>query len=56
LSQKELAKFPYFNYALAKEIVIYRTMNNGIKEIADLTKIKGMPNEKINIIALYLDF
>jgi DNA uptake protein ComE-like DNA-binding protein len=56
LSQKELAKFPYFNYNLAKEIVIFRTMNNGIKEIADLTKIKGMPNEKINIIALYLDF
>jgi len=56
LSQKELAKFPYFNYPLAKEIVIYRTMNNGIKNVDDLTKIKGMPNEKINIIALYLDF
>lgn len=56
LSQKELAKFPYFNYALAKEIVVYRTMNNGIKNIDDLTKIKGMPNEKIKIIALYLDF
>ena len=56
LSQKELAKFPFFYYALAKEIVIYRTMNNGIKNIDDLTKIKGMPNEKIKIIALYLDF
>lgn len=56
LSIKELAKFPYFNYAIAKEIVIYRSMNNGIKEIADLTKIKGMPNEKIKIIALYLEF
>lgn len=56
LSQKELVKFPFFNYALAKEIVIYRTMNNGIKNIDDLTKIKGMPNEKIKIIALYLDF
>ena len=56
LSIKELAKFPYFNYTLAKEIVIYRSMNNGIKEIADLTKIKGMPNEKIKIIALYLEF
>lgn len=56
LSQKELAKFPYFNYALAKEIVVYRTMNNGIKNIDDLTKIKGMPNEKIHIIALYLIF
>ena len=56
LPMKELAKFPYFNYALAKEIVVYRTMNNGIKDIDDLTKIKGMPNEKIKIIALYLDF
>ncbi|WP_396210014.1 ComEA family DNA-binding protein [Flavobacterium sp.] len=56
LSMKELSQFPYFNYALAKEIVVYRTMNNGIKEIADLTKIKGMPNEKIKIIALYLEF
>ena len=56
LSQKELVKFPYFNYNLTKEIVIYRTMNNGIKNIDDLTKIKGMPNEKINIIVLYLDF
>lgn len=56
LPMKELAKFPYFNYALAKEIVVYRTMNNGIKDITDLTKIKGMPNEKIKIIALYLEF
>jgi DNA uptake protein ComE-like DNA-binding protein len=31
-------------------------MNNGIKNIDDLTKIKGMPNEKIKIIALYLNF
>jgi DNA uptake protein ComE-like DNA-binding protein len=56
LSMKELAQFPYFNYALAKEIVVYRTMNNGINSITDLTKIKGMPNEKIKIIALYLEF
>lgn len=56
LSVKELAKFPYFNYIIAKEIVIYRSMNNGIHSIEDLTKIKGMPNEKIKIIALYLEF
>ena len=56
LSQKELAKFPYFNYSLAKEIVIYRTMNGEIKNIDDLTKIKGMPSEKLNLIVLYLDF
>lgn len=56
LSVKELAKFPYFNYTIAKEIVTYRSMNNGIHSIEDLTKIKGMPNEKIKIIALYLEF
>jgi competence ComEA-like helix-hairpin-helix protein len=53
---KELAQFPYFKYALAKQIVIYRSMNGPIVETADLTKIKGMPNDKIKIIALYLDF
>lgn len=56
LSSKDLAKFPYFNYSLAKEIVIYRSMHNGIRSVEDLTKIKGMPNEKIKIIALYLEF
>ncbi|GGD14628.1 ComEA family DNA-binding protein [Flavobacterium orientale] len=56
LSTKELAKFPYFNYAISKEIVTFRSMNNGIKDIEDLTKIKGFPVEKLNIIALYLEF
>ena len=56
LSMKELSKFPYFNYTLAREIVAYRSMNDYIKNIEDLTKIKGMPNEKIKIIALYLEF
>ena len=53
---KELSQFPYFKYALAKQIVIYRSMNGPIVETTDLTKIKGMPNDKIKIIALYLDF
>ena len=52
---KELSQFPYFRYALAKEIVTYRSMNNDIK-IEDLAKIKGFPVEKIKIIALYLEF
>ena len=56
LSTKELAKFPYFKYAIAKEIVTYRSMNGDIKGVDDLTKIKGMPNDKIKIIALYLEF
>lgn len=55
-SVKELAEFPYFKYSLAREIVIYRSMNGDIKNVADLTKIKGMSIENANIIALYLDF
>ena len=56
LSIKELSKFPYFDYNLARQIVIFRSANDDIKNSEDLTKIKGMPNEKIKIIALYLEF
>ena len=56
LSIKELSKFPYFDYNLARQIVIYRSANDDIKNIEDLTKIKGMPIDKIKIIALYLEF
>lgn len=55
-SIKELAEFPYFRYALAKQIVTYRSMNGNIKSVEDLTKIKGFPVDKAHIIALYLDF
>ncbi|MFV5688472.1 ComEA family DNA-binding protein [Flavobacterium sp. ZT3R25] len=55
-SLKELSQFYYFRYALAKEIVTYRSMIGNIKNIEDLTKIKGFPVDKANIIGLYLDF
>ena len=55
-SLKELSQFFYFRYTLAKEIVTYRSMNGNIKNIEDLTKIKGFPVDKANIIGLYLDF
>jgi DNA uptake protein ComE-like DNA-binding protein len=55
-SLKELALFPYFRYALAKQIVTYRSMNGNIRNIEDLTKIKGFPVEKAKIIGLYLEF
>jgi DNA uptake protein ComE-like DNA-binding protein len=51
-----MAQFPYFRYALAKQIVTYRSMNGDIRNIEDLTKIKDFPVEKSNIIALYLTF
>jgi DNA uptake protein ComE-like DNA-binding protein len=55
-SIKELAQFPYFKYALAKQIVIYRSMNGTINSIDDLIKIKYFPVDKAKIIGLYLDF
>jgi DNA uptake protein ComE-like DNA-binding protein len=55
-SLKELTQFYYFRYALAKEIVTYRSMRGNINNIEDLTKIKGFPVDKAKIIALYLDF
>jgi DNA uptake protein ComE-like DNA-binding protein len=54
-SVKELSQFHNFRYALAKEIITYRSMNGDIK-IEDLAKIKGFPVDKIKIIALYLEF
>lgn len=55
-SVKELSQFPYFNYQLAKQIVTFRSMNGDIKNVTDLTKIKGLSIDKANIIALYLIF
>lgn len=55
-SLKELSQFHYFRYALAKEIVTYRSMKGNIKNIDDLIKIKGFPVDKAKIIDLYLDF
>ncbi|MGL2966471.1 helix-hairpin-helix domain-containing protein [Flavobacterium sp. XGLA_31] len=54
-SVKELSQFPFFKYQLAKEIVIYRTMHGDLT-VEELSKIKGFPVDKIQIIALYLDF
>ncbi|WP_317164709.1 ComEA family DNA-binding protein [Flavobacterium hydrocarbonoxydans] len=56
VSLKELSQFPYFRYPLAKQIVIYRSMNGKITNIEDLSKIKGFPVEKAKIISLYLEF
>lgn len=55
-SVKELSEFPYFRYALAREIVIYRSMKGNIKNAEDLSKIKGFPVEKVGIIDKYLEY
>jgi DNA uptake protein ComE-like DNA-binding protein len=53
---KELADFPYFNYALAKDIITFRTMHGNEILQNDLTKIKNFPTDKVATIALYLQF
>lgn len=55
-SVEELLRLPYFNYKLIKDIITYRSMNNGINNIDDLIKIDSFPIEKIKIISLYLEF
>ncbi|UUW11127.1 helix-hairpin-helix domain-containing protein [Flavobacterium plurextorum] len=55
-SLKELSQFSYFKYSLAKQIVIYRSMNGNFNNIEELSKIKGFPVEKAKIISLYLEF
>lgn len=54
-SLKELGQFPYFRFPISKNIVSYRSMNGDLT-IEDLTKIKAFPIDKIQIIALYLEF
>jgi len=56
MSVKELMQFPYFKFPIAKAIVTFRSMNNGIAGIEDLSKISNFPVDKIKIIALYLEF
>lgn len=50
----QLSEVPYFNYELAREIVNYRSLNEGIASFEELAKIKDFPSEKIDRIALYL--
>lgn len=55
-SLDELKKFPYFNYGLAKKIIIHRSMNGDFKSAENLTVVKDFPVDKIEIIVLYLKF
>jgi len=55
-SREELSKIPYISYQLSREILIYRSKSDELLKIEDLKKIKGFPLDKLNIIALYLDY
>lgn len=55
-SLQELQQIPYINYSLAREIVLYRSRQEQVLTEKDLHKIKGLPRDRLKIIALYLDF
>lgn len=53
---KQLIKFPYFDYELSKKIITHRSMSGKITKIEELLQINGFPVDKVDVIALYLDF
>lgn len=50
----ELSEVVYFNYELAREIIDYRELHEGIKTFEELAKIEDFPAYKIERLKLYL--
>lgn len=50
----DLSEIVYFNYELAREIINYRLLNEGIDTFEELAKIDDFPSHKIERIKLYL--
>ncbi|MBU3823055.1 helix-hairpin-helix domain-containing protein [Flavobacteriaceae bacterium XHP0103] len=51
---EELVTIQYIDYDLAHNILEQRQLREGFKSIDELTKVKGFPIEKLDIIKLYL--
>jgi len=54
INEAELAEIPYFDNKLAKTIISYRKLNEGISSFEELSKINTFPYDKIDRIKLYL--
>lgn len=54
INEAELSELPYFNYELAKKLISYRKLHEGIRSFDELSKIDGFPYDKIDRIKLYL--
>ena len=50
----ELVTIQHIDYELAYEIIDQRTLREGFKALDELTKVKGFPKSKLEIIKLYL--
>ncbi|HYD92447.1 MAG TPA: helix-hairpin-helix domain-containing protein, partial [Flavobacterium sp.] len=55
-SLRQLSRFPYFNRDIARAVITQRSMNGKIAGIHELLGINGFPVDKVEIIALYLEF
>ncbi len=53
---KDLSRFPYLNYRLAKQLINYRIQHGHFESSDDLTKLKALDSFKIKKIEPYLDF
>ncbi|WP_339611068.1 helix-hairpin-helix domain-containing protein, partial [uncultured Planktosalinus sp.] len=53
-SASDIAILPFINFQLAKEIVDYRYLHEGINELEELKNIEGFPIHKFERFALYL--
>ena len=50
----ELVTIQHIGYDLAYQIIAQRQLRDGFKSFDELTKVKGFPINKIEIIKLYL--
>ncbi len=53
-SASDIATLPFINFQLAKEIIDYRYLHEGIKELEELKNIEAFPAHKFERFALYL--
>ena len=51
---EQLVTIQHIDYEIAYEILDQRTLREGFKSLDELTKVKGFPIDKIEIIKLYL--
>jgi len=51
---EQLVTIQHIDYEIAYEILDQRTLREGFKSLDELTKVKGFPVDKIEIIKLYL--
>lgn len=53
-TKAELVTVRFIDYEIAHSIIEFRTLHEGFKSLNELTKVKGLPVKKIELIKLYL--